>query len=300
MKLEAVTRENLEEFFAYCRAHRLEVDDSYLYEEDLAEFQLGDENPTYVLKEEGKIVAAASLILDDYHRRGNRGRFRILHAVGNKPEAIRVLIEALQSSIREVEYVIVFIPDENPAMAKIVGKFDFYVERASCLLVRDTKDLPSLPVLPESFSLRTFQSGSDETNWITVRNLSFASLLGNQTPLVEEQVVKMTKDEDHLPGGMLLLFDGEQAVGIVRGAKDEYEDHPIMNIGPLAVVPGYQGRGLGRFLLRAAMGFGKEEGYDRVILCVNAENEGAKALYLKEEFVQVEGIRCFRRDKEIE
>lgn len=296
MKLEAVTRENLEDFFTYCRAHRLEVDDSYLYEEDLADFQLGDENPTYVLKEEGEIVAAASLILDDYHTRGNRGRFRILHAVGNKPEAIRVLFEALQAARRKVEHVIVFVPDENPAMAKIVSELDFYVERTSCLLVREIADRPSLPLLPETFSLRSFQTGIDETNWVTVRNLSFASLLGSQTPLVEAQVMKMLKDEDHLPGGALLLFDGEQAVGIVRGTDDEYEDQKIMNIGPVAVIPEYQGRGLGRYLLRSVIAFGKEKGYERAILCVNAENEGAKSLYLKEGFEQVEGIRCFRRD----
>ena len=73
MKVEAVTKENLEVFFTYCRAHRKEVDDSYLYEEDLAELVLGEENPSYVITEKGVIVAAASLVLDDYHRRGKTG-----------------------------------------------------------------------------------------------------------------------------------------------------------------------------------------------------------------------------------
>jgi mycothiol synthase len=86
MKIEAGLKENREEFLAYCRVHRLEVDDSYLYEEDLATFEEGEQNPTFVIREGGVMVAVASIILDDYHRRGNRGRFRIFHSVNQRVE----------------------------------------------------------------------------------------------------------------------------------------------------------------------------------------------------------------------
>jgi mycothiol synthase len=80
------------------------------------------------------------------------------------------------------------------------------------------------------------------------------------------------------------------------GNSDEYEGSPIVNIGPLAIIPEYQGRGLGRALLRASLSFAKEKGYSRTILCVNAENERAKALYLDEGFKQVEAVTCYRFD----
>jgi mycothiol synthase len=66
-----------------------------------------------------------------------------------------------------------------------------------------------------------------------------------------------------------------------------------MNIGPLAIIPEYQGKGLGRILLRASLRFAREKSYKRTILCVNAENERAKALYNQEGFRQVEAVACY-------
>jgi mycothiol synthase len=81
---------------------------------------------------------------------------------------------------------------------------------------------------------------------------------------------------------------------LIRGADDEYEKAPIMNIGPVAVIPKYQGKGLGRILLRAALQFAKEKGYKGTILSVNGENERAQALYIQEGFKQVEAVVCYQ------
>jgi mycothiol synthase len=57
------------------------VDDSYLDDEELNYFEPNEENPTYiVLDKQDRIIAAASLIIDEYNRRGKRARFRIFHA----------------------------------------------------------------------------------------------------------------------------------------------------------------------------------------------------------------------------
>jgi mycothiol synthase len=92
----------------------------------------------------------------------------------------------------------------------------------------------------------------------------------------------------------MILFQHDLPVGVVRGADDEYEGSPIMNIGPLAILPEYQGKGLGRALLRASIKFSKEKGYGKCVLCVNADNEQAKVLYLQEGFQQAEGVACYR------
>ncbi|GJM81251.1 hypothetical protein HMSSN139_37470 [Paenibacillus sp. HMSSN-139] len=109
-------------------------------------------------------------------------------------------------------------------------------------------------------------------------------------------VAKYAGEADYLNGGMLFLVHGDRPVGIVRCTDDEYLDAPIMNIGPLALLPEYQGKGLGRLLLRRALGFCRENGYRRAILCVNAENERAKALYLQEGFKEAEYAVNYRLD----
>ncbi|BCG57700.1 GNAT family N-acetyltransferase [Paenibacillus sp. URB8-2] len=176
-----------------------------------------------------------------------------------------------------------------------IPPLDFTVERYSCLLVSrclETKEIR----LPEGYDIRPFRSESDAEIWSGVRNAGFDGLQGSETPVTPEMVLKMAEEEDSLEGGMMILYDGENPAGIVRGSADEYEGSPIMNIGPLTLLPEYQGRGLGRILLRAALQFAKEKGYPKAILCVNAENERAKALYLQEGFKQVESAVCYKYD----
>lgn len=52
-----------------------------LYDEDLAKFRVDKDNPTYIIVDNGgKVIATASLILDEYNRSGKKGRFRIIHS----------------------------------------------------------------------------------------------------------------------------------------------------------------------------------------------------------------------------
>lgn len=63
-----------------------------MYEEDLKEFTPNAENPTYiVLDEQGEIIGAASLIIDEYNRRGQRARFRIFHSEVEEPDIYKEL-----------------------------------------------------------------------------------------------------------------------------------------------------------------------------------------------------------------
>ena len=79
-RIVELNSENLKGFTDFCRKHRDQVDDSYLYEEDLNSFEYNPENPTFLYMEGNKVIAAASLIIDEYNRRGDRARFRILYS----------------------------------------------------------------------------------------------------------------------------------------------------------------------------------------------------------------------------
>lgn len=71
--MEAIAIANVyrENFIAYCKKYRKDVHDSFLYDEDLRDFELNDDNPTYViLNHEREMIAAASLMIDEYNKRG--------------------------------------------------------------------------------------------------------------------------------------------------------------------------------------------------------------------------------------
>jgi mycothiol synthase len=294
MKVVALEEARVQDFAAYCKKHRSEVDDSYLYDFELRDFRVGDENPTYILiNEKADIVGAASLVMDDYHKRGKRARFRIFHSEVEDIQCYQQLLKDLLNHTKNLEKVFLFIPVVNKKLIEIIQGLKFTLERYAFLLVREDLEIPE-NTLPEGYELRSFQHGKDEENWALVRNAAFSTLKGSETPITIEGVTKLLHDDDYLEGGMLLLFHHGRAVGVIRGADDEYEDAPIMNIGPVAVTPEYQGRGLGRILLRASLQFAREKGYKRTILSVNGENERAQALYIQEGFKQVEAVVCYQ------
>lgn len=296
MKIEALKDDRIMDFIKYCKKHKMEIDDSFLYDEDLREFKPNEENPTYIAVDgNNEIRAVASLIMDEYNRRGKKGRFRILHSEIGKVEYYDMLLKAILKHTESLDKLNIFVPLANEELMKMMEKLNFDIERYIYLLLRDDSDIPDYQ-LPEGYEIKPFKPGKDEEAWCEVRNSAFANLQGNETPVTPEQVAKLVHADDYIEGGLMILYHNEKPIGVVKGSKEEYEGKPIMNIGPLAIIPQYQGRGLGRALLRACIKFAKDNKYDRTILCVNAENERAKALYIQEGFRQVEGVVCYKYD----
>ena len=294
MKIGALKKENLEDFISYCKKHRSEIDESFLSEEDLKDFQSNDENPTYIVTDPaGKIKAAASLIINDYYRSGKKGRFRIFHSEIDNIVIYNMLFKAVLQHTEELEQVFLFIPLVNKSLIQFMEQLNFTAERHAFLLVRDELQLPEIK-LPENYTIRAFQPEIDELVWCQIRNAAFANLQGSETPITPEMVTKMVASKDYIEDGMMILSHLDQPVGVVRGSDEEYEGEPIMNIGPLAILPEYQGKGLGRVLLRAALYFAKEKNYRRTILSVNGENEKAIAIYIQEGFKQAEAVTCYK------
>lgn len=50
-------------------------------------------------------------------------------------------------------------------------------------------------------------------------------------------------------------------------------------IGELVVAPDYEGRGIGKALVRAALDWARSQGYQRVAVATGAANTAARALY---------------------
>jgi mycothiol synthase len=292
MQVEELRYEDKEEFIAFCLKHKNRVDESFLHEEELENFAPDEENPTIIMKKDGSIIAAASLILDDYHRRGRCGRFRIFYSEDNDSRVYSTLFSEVMKHRNEIDKVFLFVPFINNELSNNIQDLQFEIDRYVYLLVKEITK-PQVVNLPEHYSIREFQSDRDEDDWCYIRNTAFSQLRGNSTPITSEIVRKQMSSTEYLEGGLLFLMHNNTPIGIIRGAKDDYEGEQVMNIGPLAILPAYQGKGLGRQLLRTAINFAQKHKYNKVMLCVNADNEQAKELYLKEGFVQVEGVIAY-------
>lgn len=293
MKIMRLNNDRVNEFVEFCKAHRKDVDDTNLHEEELEDFKPDENNPTYIaIDDKDKIVAAASLILDDNNRRSKKGRFRIFYSELDSADVYDMLFKGILQHTDCVDMIYIFIQTVFDKQINHMKNLKFGIYRYSLLLAREVSEWLTYD-LRQEYNIRPFKKG-DEEIWCNIRNLAFKNLLGSETPITPEVVSDMMNSDDNIDGGSLILYHGNKPIGVVRCSKDDFEDKPIINIGPLAIIPEYQGQGLGRCMLRAAINFAKSKNYDRVILCVNSENENAKKLYIQEAFYQVEEVVCYK------
>lgn len=296
MKVESLTREIVKDFVEYCKRYRTDIDSSFLYDEDLEGFELNPENPTYIIRNnKGEVGAAASLIIDDYNRRGKKARFRIFHSSNHNMDSYKILFQAILPHTKGLEKIFVFAPKYNQPLNLCIKMLGFTIDRYAFLYLKEGLEISEYD-LPENFTIRSFRKGADESRWCEVRNKGFANLQGSETPITPEMVREMVSGEGYIEGGMMFLFHKDRPVGVVMGEDDDYDGVPAMLINTLAIIPEYQGRGLGRILLRAALQFAKGKSYNRAILSVNGENERAKSLYIQEGFKEVVAFICYKYD----
>lgn len=293
--IEYLNKNKISDFIEYCNKHKLEIDESLLSPEDLKSFEPDENNPTYiVLNENNEIVGAVSIYMDEYYRKGKRGRFRIFHSIYDTPDIYSTMLESVLKHVSGIDYLNVFAPLNNLQLRKQFELLNFIVERYSFYLERDVEQICDYS-FPLNYYIKPFEEGKDEVTWSMIRNTCFKNLKGSETPVTVEMVKEMLADEDYIDGGMMILYHEEKPIGIIRGSKDlDDNGEPIMHIGPLAILPEYQGKGLGRNLLRALIDFGKKNAYKKISLSVNGENERAKSLYIEEGFKEVIEFVCYR------
>lgn len=293
MNIKPLKQNKINDFIDFCKKHRNDLDDSLLYDEDLEKFEPNNENPTYILtNEKDDIIGAVSLVIDEYNKRGKKGRFRIMHSETCELADYDLMLKAILTHTQDINKIFLFIKEENKKTANILHLLNFHIERYAVVLQREALDItPS--VFPKDYSLKTFKPGEDENAWCEVRNAAFATLAGSETPMTPDMVSKMLDSNNNLDGGMLILYHKDKPVGIVRASKEFENGETYTFIGPLAVKPEYQHIGLGKNLLRAALNYGKSQGMPKAMLTANADNFHALDLYFKENFKKIECAICY-------
>lgn len=87
---------------------------------------------------------------------------------------------------------------------------------------------------------------------------------------------------------MFVAEAGEAPVGLAFGLLGR-DDPATAQLGGMWVEPVARGRGVGRALADAVLGWARERGFARVTLWVTEGNDGAIALYARVGFVQTGG-----------
>lgn len=294
--IEQINQKNKGLYVSYCQKYRFEHDESDLYDEELEKFDPDPlKQPTFCLKDaSGTVVGMVSVRCLPYLDDQRRGRFSIIHAVDTTHEAYEMLYSAIEPYIREMDHLFLFIPESKYEVANILKEIGFELDRYVWVLDRDDIPVASI-LLPEGYFIQAYFDERDAADWCKVRNRAFATLKGSETPITEADVIKMVNAPSTVPGGMLFLKKDDETIGVIRVGKEVEEDKTYAFIGPVAVLPEYQGKGLGKILLRAGVAFGQANDMPHAMLCVNAENERAADLYLSEGFKKQVVMMCYKK-----
>jgi mycothiol synthase len=278
------------DFVAYCKMYGHEQDESFLPDNS---FLPGPDDPSFILVDNKKIIGAASLILHPEYREMKKGRFRIFHCIQKNKYNYSLLLESIMKCTEGINNIYCFIRDTNEEVREIWEDLSFEIERYSWVLSREIKDYES-PLFPEGYYLENLKNDIDRQSFCDIINTAFAELAGHRN-LSPEMFEEFKLEEGYLNDGFMLLWHKEKPIGTMQLLEEKENSKPVLYIHALGVQPEYQGKGLGKNLLRAALDFGKKNGYVSAVLSVNAENEGAANLYLKEGFKKTELYICYNK-----
>ncbi|HEY3251631.1 MAG TPA: GNAT family N-acetyltransferase [Ignavibacteria bacterium] len=289
MKVTPLTENLIPSFKEYFKTYAHQQDESFPPDED---YVLRSDEPAYLLIDsDNKIAGAAELMMHKEYIEAKTARFRMFHCIEKDYHNYKKLLDAILKHTKGVNDIYCFVEDKCIDTCKVWERLGFNIKRYSFVLKRDIENItPS--EFPKGYSLKTFNDGFDERAWCDIINESFANMQGH-VHMYPEKLNEWRREPSYIKGGMKMLWHDGKPVGTMALIKESENGEDVIFIEAVGLLNSYQGRGLGKNMLRAGVEFGKNFGANSVMLSVNAENEKAADLYLKEGFKKEAVIICY-------
>lgn len=289
MKTVPLTNELVPKFREYFLTYANEQDESFPPQEN---YTVRHDEPVYLLIDEvNNIIGAVALILHKQYVDVKKARFRIFHCIKQDMNHYRLLLDEILRHTHELHSVYCYITEKHTQVYDIWEKLGFTIWRYSWILKRTTDDVKPVS-FPDGFEIRTMRDGVDDQAWCDIINEAFADMLGH-TEMLPEKIHEWRTEPGYLSNGMKLLWHENKPIGTLALIKETENGEEMIFIESIAVLNEYQGKGLGRNILRYGVQFAKDFGTKHVMLSVNAENEKAAELYLNEGFEKNELYICY-------
>jgi mycothiol synthase len=281
MEIVKLSDESIPAFKEFFGKYSALQDESY---PPLENYSATDDEPGFLLMENNSVTGAAVLMMHQPYREAGSARFRMFYCVSGDVKHYRALLDNIIPCAKGLKSIYCFVQDTQPQIWQPWEQLGFEAKRFAWILERSLENIPELS-FPAGMEPRVFRKDIDSPHWCHIINDAFEKTFGH-TRMTPEKIEQLRLEPGYLPGGMFLLWDGDEPVGTIQMTKDEAEGEVMIFIDAIGVVSSHQGRGLGRGLLRFGIQFAVEYGAKKVMLSVNAENDKAARLYFDEGFVK--------------
>lgn len=261
--LVKVSDTNIDQAKNYIRDNATGFDDYFTSLEALDTFDL-EKNISYLSVNKEKIDGLMTIMLD------YGVRLRYAHAA-----SFDILKKLHHACIKHVPKYKVFIPASSSQVDDFY-KLGLKYERSVYALHR--RQAPIEVITPDPmYSVEIIDPHRDMDVFTQVRNIAFENLKGSeQRPSSYYQA--MFGQSSYIKAANLLIRKDKEVVAVIKGSLEYENQVKQLYIGPLAVLPDYQGQGLGKSLLTHLIKLANDISAD-CSLSVNGDNEQALGLY---------------------
>ncbi len=291
MKVVKLTDKNIPAFKEYFKKYSHEQDES---NPPLDDFTINENEPAFLLIQNNEIRGAAALMMYPEYREVRLARFRIFHSINGDYISYNKLLNSILLYTHGLTSIYCFIEDKFSNIAVLWEEMGFRSRRFSWILEMELASIVKSD-FPKGYELRTFRYGVDEDNWCSMINEAFEHSLGH-VRMTPGRIDQWRIDPTYIKGGMKLLWFNDKPIGTVALIKETHNNEEVIFIETISVLNEYQGKGLGKNLLRAGLEFAVNYGVKKAMLSVNGENDKAADMYLKEGFKKEALYKCYYYD----
>jgi mycothiol synthase len=239
----------------------------------------GDPGGTVVALEDDRVVGYCTPHHDDLtvhpaYRRLGHGRRLVGAAL------------ALQAA-RGASDLVLYVPSHLPASQAFARTLGFRYRSSLWQFVLPADASVPPPVFPSDVTTRPWDRNEDVDEWVRFVTAAFE---GHPTPMhLSSEVVRHVNAEPGFDPESILIVSACDAPDVPIGfarveVLRDLEEGLVAYVNLVGVLPAWRGRGLGRELLRWAVGYLRTHGADTVQLSVEAANERATDLYRRHGF----------------
>ena len=255
MKVIKLTEINIPAFKEYFKKYSHEQDES---NPPLEDFKITEDEPAFLLIQDGEIRGAASLMIYPEYREVRLARFRIFHSINSDYISYNKLLNSILLHTHGLTGIYCFIEDKYSNIALLWEEMGFESRRYAWILEKDLSSYVK-PEFPAGYVLKTFRDGVDEENWCMIINEAFEHSLGH-VRMTPERIAGWRFNPSYIPAGMKLLWHNDKPIGTLALNKETHENEEVIFIEAIGVLSKYQGSGLGKNLLRAGIDFAASYG----------------------------------------
>jgi mycothiol synthase len=193
------------------------------------------------------------------------------HAAARSGELVSALVDTSPDGLQ------IWVHGERSSLRRVLTDLDFVADRMLLQLRRSLRESLPDPVWPAGVTVRTFDVGVDEAEWLAVNNRAFASH-PDQSGWTTADIRLREAEPWFDPVGFFLAVRDGGIVGF-HWTKVHTEAEPIGEVYVVGVDPSMRGQRLGPALTLQGLHYLRDRGLPNVLLYVDESNTAAIRLY---------------------